>query len=518
MNSSVTPSRRTESIEKMRKLRKSAAADQIVAATAGKDSWKTFAGRNHGTDDFEVLDLFRGMKRSFHHKFLASPPSTGTACPVCFCEPDRPDDWHVTWCGHAVCQDCLQQYASSQVQDKEHTGPLKCPVCPQVLRRKDAIVALGGNRDLISQWDTKIRNQLLRALPNYRPCPKCTNNRDVNKSSDAPGEESTMALEGGGGFVTPECLQPHYDERRVAATRVLEGRNFLIIALVLGYFTAISVMSKFPSVSASVDLFFMFVLLYPFVKAGLASQHWLAQVARRTFFKPITVECPCCNEPFILAAESKFLQDDETSRWMDANTRQCPSCAAKIVKTGGCNHMHCSNCRADFCWACMRLRTSCKAFRCMNGAKYGNAIPGGSGRDDPRAPQTGDSILTVLDYLLERRRPELGMIDVWIVLTCFFARHFGVVQAMVGWMMAILSSVLVSQVLMGTTIMFLLGTAFQDVRRQQMQQRQQHRMQRLQGGNNQVVNPFGVRTGRNHHHRLEQEMVEEAIRRSIQEM
>jgi hypothetical protein len=43
----------------MRKLRKSAAADQIVAATAGKDSWKTFAGRNHGTDDFEVLDLSR---------------------------------------------------------------------------------------------------------------------------------------------------------------------------------------------------------------------------------------------------------------------------------------------------------------------------------------------------------------------------------------------------------------------------------------------------------------------------
>jgi hypothetical protein len=135
--------------------RRSSAADQVVAATAGQDTWKTFAGRTHGTDQFEVLDLFRGMKRSLHHHFIASPPSSGTVCPVCFCEPDQPDGWHITWCGHVVCKDCLHQYAFSQVQDKEHRGPLKCPVCPQVLRRRDAIVALGGNSELISQWDTK---------------------------------------------------------------------------------------------------------------------------------------------------------------------------------------------------------------------------------------------------------------------------------------------------------------------------------------------------------------------------
>ncbi|KAG7359620.1 IBR/half ring-finger domain containing protein [Nitzschia inconspicua] len=492
MNNSSAANGTRVGLEKMKKQRRSSsAADKVVASTAGEDSWKTFAGRTHGTEQFEVLDLFRGLKRSFHHNFLAGPPSSGTVCPVCYCEPDRPEDWHVTWCRHAVCRNCLQQYASIQVNDKEHVGPLKCPVCPQVLRRKDAIVAMGGNSDLISQWDTKIRNQLLRALPNYRPCPKCTSSGGGQDSAIA-AEENHIGMGGGGGFVTAECLQPHYEERREAATRVLEARHFLTVGLILGYFTSISIMNKSPSTSASVDLFFMFVLIYPFVKGGMAAHRWLAQVARQTFFKPVTVECPCCNSPFILPAESEILRDDETSRWMDANTRQCPSCSAKIVKTGGCNHMHCSNCRADFCWACMRLRTGCKAFHCANGARYGNAVPGDRGQDGPGAPQPGDSILTIIDYLLERRTPQIGFADVFIVVTCLFARHVGVVQVLVGWIMAILSSVLASQILMGSMIMFLIGTAFQDLRIQHLQRQQQNRMQQIRRGNNRANNPFGL--------------------------
>lgn len=514
-------------LDKRKKRRSSStAADKVVAATAGEDSWKTYAGRSHGTDQFEVLDLFRGMKRSFQHNFLSGAPSVGTTCPVCFCEPNRPDDWHVTWCGHAVCRDCLQQYASSQVQDKEHNGPLKCPVCPQVLRRKDAIVALGGNSELIGRWDSKLRNQLLRALPNYRPCPRCSDGgSSISKLSDVSGSENLVGFEGGGGFVTSECLQPHYDERREASTRILEGRNFLFVGVILGYFTAVSIMNKFPSASPSADLFSMFALIFPFVKAGLALQHWLAQTARRAFFKPITVECPCCSEAFILPAESKILQDDETSRWMDANTRQCPSCAAKIVKTGGCNHMHCSNCRADFCWACMRLRTSCKAFQCVNGARYGNAIPGRGGQDGPRAPQNGDSILTVIDYLLERRR-QLGAMDFGVVLACFFARQVGVIQSMVEWMVTTVSSVLVSQMFMGLLTLFLVGTAiqdlwspFQNLRIQYLRQRQQERMHELNRGNVQVVNPFRpMVNGTEHRRLLEQEILEEAIRRSMLDM
>mmetsp|Transcript_731 Transcript_731/g.1335 ORF Transcript_731/g.1335 Transcript_731/m.1335 type:complete len:509 (-) Transcript_731:1892-3418(-) len=482
------------------------AADKIVAATAGQDTWKTWAGRKHGSENFEMMDLFRGMKRSFHHTFLSGPPPSGTACPVCFCEPERPEDWHVTWCGHAVCIDCLQQYASNQVQDKEHSGPLKCPVCPQVLRRQDAVVAFGENTELIHLWDQKIRNQLLRALPSYRSCPKCSNNKNHNQNNSEAVESS------GGGFVTPECLQPHYNERREAATRLLRGRGFVILAIFFGYCLVISVISKTPSQYPSVDLFFMLVPIYVFVKAALAAQHWLAHVARQHFFRPITVECPCCNEAFILPAESSHLQDDETSRWMDAHSRKCPSCSVPIMKTGGCNHMRCTHCRADFCWACMRLRTSCKAYQCVNGAPYKNAVPGFGDQDGPRAPQANDSILTVIDYLLERSCPQLTYRDGALLVVCLFARFVGPVQYIVNIVMAILSSVIVSQMILGGAILFVLNTMHRNVRLGVLQEgRQRHAAGNLDGVRPNHLNRRQIR-------RMEQEMVAEALRRSMEEM
>lgn len=37
--------------------------------------------------------------------------------------------------------------------------------------------------------------------------------------------------------------------------------------------------------------------------------------------------------------------------------------------------MRCTHCRANFCWACMRLHAQCNAYKCKNGAPYGNASP-----------------------------------------------------------------------------------------------------------------------------------------------
>jgi len=47
--------------------------------------------------------------------------------------------------------------------------------------------------------------------------------------------------------------------------------------------------------------------------------------------------------------------DSETSNWISANTKECPTCNATIEKDGGCNHMICKNqaCKADFCWVCL---------------------------------------------------------------------------------------------------------------------------------------------------------------------
>ena len=86
-----------------------------------------------------------------------------------------------------------------------------------------------------------------------------------------------------------------------------------------------------------------------------------------------TVSCLCCLKDFHLDASLEFqlldasagtAADAATQRWKNTNTRPCPRCASPIMKDGGCNHVKCAKCRADFCWACMRPRTSCRAYEC----------------------------------------------------------------------------------------------------------------------------------------------------------
>lgn len=39
-------------------------------------------------------------------------------------------------------------------------------------------------------------------------------------------------------------------------------------------------------------------------------------------------------------------------QWINLNTKKCPKCSNPIEKNGGCNHMRCTKCSTDFCWAC----------------------------------------------------------------------------------------------------------------------------------------------------------------------
>eukprot|EP00088_Acartia_fossae_P006986 TRINITY_DN13237_c0_g1_i2.p1 TRINITY_DN13237_c0_g1~~TRINITY_DN13237_c0_g1_i2.p1 ORF type:complete len:511 (+),score=134.69 TRINITY_DN13237_c0_g1_i2:117-1649(+) len=58
---------------------------------------------------------------------------------------------------------------------------------------------------------------------------------------------------------------------------------------------------------------------------------------------------------FIKKWTKKCDDDSETSNWISANTKECPTCAATIEKDGGCNHVICKNtsCKAEFCWVCL---------------------------------------------------------------------------------------------------------------------------------------------------------------------
>jgi hypothetical protein len=451
-------------------------ADEIIAMTAGCDSWKTWAGRKQGTDEFEILDLFRGMKRSLQQQFLSSPPPPGTTCPVCFCEPD---EWHLTSsCGHAVCLDCFKAYASSQVRDKEQSGHLRCPVCPQVLRKSDAIVALAGDKNLLRAWDTKIRNQLLRALPAYRSCPKC---------SDNSNGEST-----GGGFVTPDCLSPHYQRRRShALSRIKQGFFATLFLAVALYLVLAHYIARHPSRSVLVDLVCMAAPLFViFGKVGRVAGHYMAGWARNALFRPITVACPCCNFEFILPA-SAHIKDQETKEWMENNTRLCPSCSAPITKNGGCNHMQCSHCHAKFCWACMRLRTTCGAYNCLNGGVNAPHVSPGH-----RRPEINDSILGRIDRILEREPISLSVLDGVVVVLALFCRDSESLQAVVSWFATVISFVLTTDFLTFCMLVMTFKAMFPLIDR------------RPGGERNQDRTP-GER---------EEEMVALAIQRSLQEL
>ncbi|KAF8705924.1 Glycosyl transferase family 21, partial [Rhizoctonia solani] len=49
----------------------------------------------------------------------------------------------------------------------------------------------------------------------------------------------------------------------------------------------------------------------------------------------------------------KCQDDSETANWIKSNTKECTKCQSTIEKNGGCNHMTCKKCKAEFCWVCM---------------------------------------------------------------------------------------------------------------------------------------------------------------------
>ncbi|XP_063972023.1 potential E3 ubiquitin-protein ligase ariadne-2 isoform X2 [Diachasmimorpha longicaudata] len=50
---------------------------------------------------------------------------------------------------------------------------------------------------------------------------------------------------------------------------------------------------------------------------------------------------------------TKCADDSETSNYISAHTKDCPKCHICIEKNGGCNHMQCYSCKAEFCWMCL---------------------------------------------------------------------------------------------------------------------------------------------------------------------
>uniref|UniRef100_A0A2K6DVZ0 RBR-type E3 ubiquitin transferase n=1 Tax=Macaca nemestrina TaxID=9545 RepID=A0A2K6DVZ0_MACNE len=61
------------------------------------------------------------------------------------------------------------------------------------------------------------------------------------------------------------------------------------------------------------------------------------------------VQCNRCNEVFCFKCHQMYHAPTDTPQ----SRNDCPKCNICIEKNGGCNHMHCSKCKHDFCWMCL---------------------------------------------------------------------------------------------------------------------------------------------------------------------
>ena len=528
--------------------RRASAADQVLAAAAGKNSWKTWAGRAHGNDDFELMDVVRGASRCLQKRFLWKIPPAGTACPICFCVPERSDEWFLaSSCGHATCKDCLRSYAAVCVKDPEYDDDfLKCGVCKLALRQNDAIVALAHDADLLRAFDNRIRDRVLRALPSFRHCPKCGNRDTENNGTSTP---SSLA---GGGFVTPECLMPQYEARENAAEQVLsQARHFLFATLALYVAYVLVYIEWYSGPVELVDLFNLIpVPICVLWKVGRWIARWTAQMARQAISQPIQVECPCCADSFLLNTESEFsspagLADKETEKWIGNNTRPCPSCSVPISKDSGCNHMRCTHCRAQFCWACMQVRTTCAAYGCHYGAPFGEATPGRQNNlnhnlllfgGDVTIMERISELETISNNISNTMRKDIGVV---VALSAFvICRKAWLVKMLSGGLMSLFVVAFNGNAIMMLVSFWMSVSVILDLRRRPRRGANPHQV-RAGGAGNAVLDAFlryrhgavpeanafngdGANIDRSQFHRMpvnqlrrvEEELVAQAIARS----
>ena len=301
----------------------------------------------------------------------------------------------------------------------------------------DDVDSIGDSAlELLERWDAKSRDEMLRSMDDFRPCPHCSGGGSSGRDSVCTG--NARPSNQGGGFVTPDCLAPINEERERNSELLLSmAGNLSSMGIVLSYFvyylycTSRSAESDRSGAAVQVLSAVLPSILIPILPHAL--RLLLATAARREILQPIHVTCPNCLADFNLEASSELLSEavaeSASRRWKASNTRPCPGCASPIMKDGGCNHVKCGRCRVDFCWSCMRSRTRCKAYQCTNGAPFGNAFGDGTrfavrgGLDAlERERQAGQTLIERIDRVEAVARLNLSFLPfpyASIVLTIF---------------------------------------------------------------------------------------------------
>ena len=182
----------------------------------------------------------------------------------------------------------------------------------------------------------------------------------------------------------------------------------------------------------------------------------------------------------------------------------------------------------------MKLRTNCGAYQCKHGAPYRNAVPTTPGVEQlqQQRPAENDSILTTIDYILNRRRPQLKYYDGVLIVAALFGRTLFPVQAIVGtgvgWLFTVTTGALTSGFVTFAVMAYTSFLMFHGLR-QQLRRRTARRDYYFHGdgggGGDMTASEFLLGTeARNQRDRQrnlmqmsEQQMLAEALRRSLRE-
>ncbi|CAB9522464.1 RING finger protein [Seminavis robusta] len=353
-------------------------SNEVLAATAGVDSWRTFAGRTTGGEGFQLMDL----ARAFVKTVTQQQPPAGTECPVCY---EVPEEWNiVSSCGHATCIDCFHAYAASQVADPAHHGFLRCPACPCPLRTKDAVKAIGNNPEALALWDARLRDQALKRMSGFRLCPNCgnrnsnettnddgsNNNNNNNNAANDNNQSNGVAGEGQGrgvmsttaeykpltcgGFATAECLAGRSKQLHSFLSRCL-AVAVLSLAVLVEFFRRQYLHDVFVKTTFLACSFVFHLMLCDTANRFLNERKILDDAAEEGHLERMAgkrvVSCPGCDVNFSLASEGS---DASSEEWIKKHTRNCPGCNVVLTKARGCSHMRCTQCGVHFCWKCMK--------------------------------------------------------------------------------------------------------------------------------------------------------------------
>ncbi|XP_006877506.1 PREDICTED: E3 ubiquitin-protein ligase RNF14-like [Chrysochloris asiatica] len=60
------------------------------------------------------------------------------------------------------------------------------------------------------------------------------------------------------------------------------------------------------------------------------------------------------------------LDEMKSKKWLEMNSKRCPSCGSRIEKLDGCNKMTCTNCMQYFCWVCLQPLCATNPYKHFN--------------------------------------------------------------------------------------------------------------------------------------------------------